>query len=63
MSSRATRECDEDEYVSLEGKQSLMAEIGFDREGKSDMGEKYIHSGFTMKCTSIVVHSLAYYFE
>lgn len=44
MSLRALRECDEDEYVSLEGKQSLMAGIGIEREGEeSNVDEKYIY--------------------
>lgn len=34
MSLRAAREPDEDEYVSLEGKHSLMAGIGVERRGR-----------------------------
>lgn len=48
MSLRAARDPDEDEYVSLEGKQSLMAGTGIgegcgdEGKGRSDSGMRHI---------------------
>lgn len=56
MSLRAARERDEDEYVSLEGKQSLMAGIGIERGGRVLFGQN-THLSVRMLQRNVQVYS------